>query len=595
MSSLFTEISEDMAKKEAPFAVEAQDAAQQEGNSEASFNAIRSSYLEALRSRALELQSDGNFDLNEADVRFSTALNLSRVRNALVAIVGAGGLGNWQWRILASMGFRRIAIYDDDNVGIENVGPQAHSIFDLDMPKVQAVENAALAYRGIKILARNCRVMSYSEICADLGEDPDIVIGCTDSADFRNNFIDRLISSISEYGGNTHLPDLFIDYRMSLGDWVAYIIPAKAMKSYSGKSSFCVWYKHAAVFPASEAVQEPCTERAIAYTGANVASFTGALLHWFYSGGRQKFHDQEYMRSFAEGNAVMPGRKVSFSSRDFEFITDTVKEKKLEAKLAKLRAEANAAWDFMRKGYNISAYFQYYDSGDALPEDYHDRYHGKLIVALKEKNVLLCGFNQQFCLRTDRYGTINFHILGQRDISLMQPYVVYDCSQHVRIKRALLQLLSSEPGSIFKIGYSENYIRVQKEYIEQLFDCPVDPYDYTRILWHDLDTYNRFSHVTGGTYAEIGAIFDKFSREFDEERRAHESVDIQDGDNDDASENSRLERGDLMIGMVVTIGGDDEPLTVVEISGGYFKVQNVNGEETNYSMRRFPDVCLVSE
>lgn len=584
--SLFTEISEDMAREEVAENI----------NPGGDFDAIRNNYLEALRNRALELQNDGNFDLNEADVRFSTALNLSRVRNSLVAIVGAGGLGNWQWRILVSMGFRRIAIYDDDNVGIENVGPQAHSIFDLGMPKVQAVENAALMYRGIKILARNCRVMSYSEICADLGENPDIVIGCTDSADFRNNFIDRLINTINTYGSDNQLPDLFIDYRMSLGDWVAYIIPAKAVKSFRFKSLFCNWYRGAAIFDASEAVQEPCTERAIAYTGANVASFTGSLLHWFYSGGRQKFYDEDYMQSFASGNTAMPGRKVSFSSRDFEFITDTAKEKKLAVKIAELRKESEAPWDFVRKGYGIPAYFHYYDSGDGLEDDFYDKYHGKLIVLLSLHTVALCGFDRLFSVS---FGGGLVTITDNVYTSRMQPYVVYACDAADLREQTLLQLLSGEPGDIFRINATSNYVCVQRDYIEQILDYPDDPYNYKRVGWNDVKGRVFLHPLNGENVESINKLFDERTRELDARNEPFDSEAMSEGTEDDGDDSSQesgarpLEQNELEVGMTVTIGSTNaEPVTISEISASHFKVRGADGL-TNYSLRRFPNVYLA--
>lgn len=590
--SLFTEISDSIAQEEVITTdnnIQNQD-----------FVSIRENYLNALCDKALELQNDPNFDLNEADVRFSTALNLFRVRNSLVAVIGAGGLGNWQWRILASMGFKRIAIYDDDNVGIENVGPQAHSVFDLDMPKVKAVENAALMYRGIKILARNKRVMSYTEICDDLGEDPDIVIGCTDSADFRNNFINMLTDTISSYGYDNQLPDLFIDYRMSLGDWVAYIVPAKAMKSYAGKRYFCDWYKRAAVFPASEAVQEPCTERAIAYTGANVASFTGAILHWFYSGGRQKFYDNEYMRSFVDGDIVMPGRKVSFSSRDFEFITDTVKEKKLERKISKMQADASAAWDFLRKGYGIPAYFHYYESGDAIPDNSFDRYRGKLMVLLKQNEVVLCGFNKYYSLERDSGRIIRLKIEKEFTVSSLQPYVVYGCVSRADLERnALLYLLFSEEDTLFRIVATTVYLRVKSDYIEQLRQYMDGSHAYERGRWEDVINSICIEPVCE-SFAETNSLFNKYANEFEVNNQTQSeevSSDAQDENEGSAEcdEEALLDREDLQVGMVVTIGSDDELLTISEIGSHHFKVRSFGGEETNYSLRRFPDVYCVSE
>ena len=187
------------------------------------------------------------------------------------------------------MGFRRVSIFDDDTVGIENIGPQAHSILDLGIPKVDAVRQAALVYRGVEIQTVNSKVYSLSEIKSHLGYVPDIVITCTDSAEFRKGFFDSMLSNrtgtwrvaLARYNRGD-LPKLWLDYRMSLGDWTCYALPLDYMIDgmlQQDKDKYLSGYYAEAMFSSEEAVQEPCTARAIVYTGANVASYTGAYLH----------------------------------------------------------------------------------------------------------------------------------------------------------------------------------------------------------------------------------------------------------------------------------------------------------------------------
>ena len=360
-----------------------------------SIGATRDSYLQALRDAAVKVNEDNP----DTDIRFSTAINLNQVRNALVCIIGAGGLGNWQWRILAAMGFKRIAIYDNDYVGVENVGSQAHSIFDIGLPKVEAIKNAALEYRGMGIIARNKRVMSFKDIVEDLGEVPDIVIGCTDSADFRNNFICTIFDCRGQ------VPELWLDYRMSLGDWVAYIVPWRGMVRNSQEISiydFYRLYKKVAIFPESEAVQEPCTERAIAYTGANVASFTGAVLHWWYNGGRQKCNDAEYLKAFIDGSSQdFLQKKVSFSARDFEFITETKIEKKLRRKLDELKVQKRHDDANILGAYGLGSSFKVLSYNVFMDLDIN-YYTGCLIIDMRtsDKYLICC---DGFLLLEDPY------------------------------------------------------------------------------------------------------------------------------------------------------------------------------------------------
>lgn len=324
-----------------------------------------------VRGEAIRMLEDPTFDINQGDVRFSTALPLNLVRNTTVAIVGCGGLGNWQWRVLMGMGFRNIHLFDDDVVGIENIGPQAHSIMDLGIPKVEAVRRAGMFYRGVNLHTHQQRIMTYKEMVDAMGCVPDIVIGCTDSAEFRNSFIQSLFSLEMPDGVDPddrvdesmlfvsdlrahQLPKLWLDYRMSLGDWTCYAMPVRIMYSvynredsnYSGDLKYhVIKYVDEACFNPEDAVQEACTERAICYTGAQVASFTGAYVHWFLTKAQQVFSDEERLINYFENwetrhNMEAPLQflwRTSFSARDFEYITASRKEYKVSDRLKELR------------------------------------------------------------------------------------------------------------------------------------------------------------------------------------------------------------------------------------------------------------------
>ena len=328
---------------------------EQVANEAALQNDPREAYLNYAVEKLVAMKNDHNLDLDEADTRFSTVLPLRTVRNMSVAIVGAGGLGNWQWRVLLGMGFRRLAIFDDDTVGIENIGPQAHSLLDLGMPKVEAVRQAALLYRGIDIQAINQRVSSLRDINNILHYMPDIIITCTDSAEFRKGFFEsftRKSMDVTLFYGDGELPHmlpkLWLDYRMSLGDWTCYALPLKYMLTHmrlSQTRAFLSQYAEEAIFEPEAAVQEPCTARAIVYTGANVASYTGAYLHWFISrfmrmvnGDDEEITPADALSEYAKGNLDMQP-KMTFSARDWEFITESKAEKSLRRKLIDARAK----------------------------------------------------------------------------------------------------------------------------------------------------------------------------------------------------------------------------------------------------------------
>lgn len=323
--------------------------------------------------KALDLLESTEVDLNAADQRFSSAINLEQLRNLSVAVIGCGGLGNWQWRVLLGMGIKNVHVFDDDVVSIENIGPQAHSIMDLGLPKVEAVRRAALHYRGVSISAHNTRVNTLDDVRAVVGYTPDVIIGCTDSAEFRNGFIESLIHAVSNRSPE-ELPLLWLDYRMTLGDWVCYALPTRAMGQLRrGPYRFLSvvldeavnFYKGEAVFSPEEALQEPCTARAICYTGANVASYTGAILHWYLTDGAKLFstHDGPQMRTEEEvmvslRSYFLPWHesvhtypkflfRYSYSARDCATIFDSSKDLRFRAIIRNAQNSKNPLITFL--------------------------------------------------------------------------------------------------------------------------------------------------------------------------------------------------------------------------------------------------------
>ena len=260
--------------------------------------------------------------LEEGGQRFRDVLPPERVKNVSVVIVGAGGLGNWIWRVLVGMGFRKLAIFDDDVVGPENIGPQAHQVIDIGMPKVEAIRRQAMAFRGLNLRVFRRRVMCVEDIADNLGYVPDIIIGATDSMPCRSGFISEIVSG-SEAASRVQL---YVDLRMALGDWNCFsVTPAKlqqAVRQSGHESSKALAilreYKNLADFTAEEGVHEPCTARAITYTGANVASYTGALVHWWIMVGSSRT-PEELMESFYKDsrNGTDFNWLYRYSSREF--------------------------------------------------------------------------------------------------------------------------------------------------------------------------------------------------------------------------------------------------------------------------------------
>lgn len=360
------------------------------------FSRSRDLWLAAVEAEALRLRDAPDINLNQADIRFSSALNLETVRRSSVAIVGAGAIGNAQWRAVLGMGFHTVAIFDDDVVGLENIGPQGHNITDLGLPKVEAVRRAALQYRGVEIMARNRRVDTLEDIASDLGFMPDYVITCTDSTAFRNGFIaelgERLENLRLSLRGLSRseklprieqsLPALVLDFRMSLGDWNCFALPCRAIAaSILDRNTLSeIWktYTDIAVFEPDQAVQEPCTERSIVYTGANTASYTGAFLHWWLNKGQSQLSTPDDILAFFNLKAdTAAGEEtfcwlMSYSSREWRQITPTPTENALRGHGAHLRATLTRREKASAKlaAYILGRDCTYIDPAEVRPGDF---------------------------------------------------------------------------------------------------------------------------------------------------------------------------------------------------------------------------------
>ena len=319
--------------------------------------------------------------LNDAHQRFSDVLPLRTVKNTTVALVGAGGLGNWIWRVLLGMGFTNLYLFDDDTVGPENIGPQAHNLIDVGYPKVEAVRRAALAFRGVNIRTFKQRVQTFSEIAQCMGCTPDVVVGATDSTAFRNSMISDVCYNRAKE------TQLFIDLRMSLGDWNAYITTPKLFANTTLFSHILNQYEAEACFTEEEAVHEPCTARAITYTGANVASYVGAFLHWWLTVGHTQtavwMYENFYKSTRANGSTF--NWRYTYSSRDFYAETKTAAEESRIERVNTMEPELNAYRNHLYIRWGIKA--QDDDKG------MYKAYHG------------LNADGQEMLLLTSGYGT----------------------------------------------------------------------------------------------------------------------------------------------------------------------------------------------
>lgn len=110
----------------------------------------------------------------------------TRLKDASVAVIGAGGIGSPVIQYLAAAGVGRLTIVDDDHVDLSNL--QRQTIFDAAMQGRSKAAEAALAARRINPLIRAVprQVRLDAANAAELLADADVVVdGC-------DNFATRL-------------------------------------------------------------------------------------------------------------------------------------------------------------------------------------------------------------------------------------------------------------------------------------------------------------------------------------------------------------------------------------------------------------------
>jgi len=290
---------------------------------------MRNRYTEKLPDHILNLADDPSFNMEETDLRFQTAIRLGALRHRKIAVVGAGGIGTWVVRVLVGMGARNLTVIDDDVVEVHNVGPQSHNIADIGKSKVQALMESMLEYKGTYVKPVHTRIKKYQDIYnACGGENPNILITAVDNMNFRNMLGKHVLKAVYNTGASISsikMPDILIDLRMGLGMWNAFVLPLAAMRWYYERDSelqytvneVTSYYEAEALFDDSEGVQEACTERAIVYTGANIGSYVGAMLHWINDNPLNSIEKLQRFLSLEDKNEAVFRWMRSFNSRDW--------------------------------------------------------------------------------------------------------------------------------------------------------------------------------------------------------------------------------------------------------------------------------------
>jgi hypothetical protein len=536
------------------------DKGEEQAEQQEDFEGCRDKFYERIEEHIAALYESNNVNLDDADTRFSTAINMNRVKSTSVAIVGAGGIGSWVTRALVGLGFNNITLIDDDIIEHHNVGPQGHSITDIGLHKVDAMYTELLKMRGTPIIRRKVRIRDFAHLVNVVGEVPDIFITAVDNMDFRNKINEYLITHLlGSYQNsielNSEVPKLYIDLRMSMGEWNAFTFPLKSIRQVYKKlrrdkgflqpliesdsftdfnkyvrrrekllkndyteleNKYLIEYKKSLsssdfylasinlcnyfeknveesrknftlnhIFPATEGVQEACTERAIIYTGMNIGSYTAAMCHWMVDNNFCK--NPNFVARFMDNEDFsLPFHyETSFDSRKWNFDLSNSEERKLRLKQAVQRNT------LIRVGSHYKSLNTFVKMGEAtekfkvLTKEF-DYLHNialyekkETLITLKENELLMqegtsiasfiSVYDQIAMLITNERGE---HVEGGRDIYVpLSIRIFYNLAGQDNLDIAnmawLRSTLDAEPLLVHKIHLPSNFIKVYKRWLQE--------------------------------------------------------------------------------------------------------------------------------
>lgn len=172
-----------------------------------------------------------------------------------IAIIGAGSVGSWTALCLGKLGCQNITVMDFDVVELHNVAPQIYKAADEDEPKTDALKQRLSFLLEEPISVKNLKWTPEEDLTGY-----DIVIAAVDNITNRAEIFE-------------HLKDKdiwFLDPRMA-GNGI------QIFTAYMKNPTHLIAYKET-LFPESETVEVPCSEKSVVYNVFTVAGMLGNLV-----------------------------------------------------------------------------------------------------------------------------------------------------------------------------------------------------------------------------------------------------------------------------------------------------------------------------
>lgn len=190
-------------------------------------------------------------------------------RNSRVTVVGCGGIGSPTALALAKLGIERLTLCDHDRVEPHNLPNQFFQLNAVGKSKVEAMKETLTAYAPGEVVSHNGRLTDTNLALSG------IVVAALDSMSARKELYGR----VKGFKGGC---ELLIDCRLG-GELIAIY----AVRPYDLDD--CRLYE-ATLYSDEEAVDLPCTARAVIDVGLMAASLITNVVRKYLAGKKVPTH-----------------------------------------------------------------------------------------------------------------------------------------------------------------------------------------------------------------------------------------------------------------------------------------------------------------
>ena len=186
-------------------------------------------------------------------------INLERLSQIRILMIGAGGIGSFAAHALAKMGVENLQVWDKDLLESHNIPNQNFNLDQVGKSKVEALQHNIYEATHTNINAK------YDFFTSDISYQPDIIISGVDSMVQRKLIYDGLKEETKSQ------PIYYLDARMSARAMSVFALRFDNPKSMERYAS--------SLYSDAEAEQERCTAKSIIHTPYACAYVLGTIVH----------------------------------------------------------------------------------------------------------------------------------------------------------------------------------------------------------------------------------------------------------------------------------------------------------------------------